>query len=444
LNLARIHQHVTFTSHDDDITSLRPGVSTGTADVVSFGLFVKGFFGANLKHNKFTNDVIFALKWKDPRVISLVPAGMEFKTMSGKQALKSIWMPEIVVTNRDIRKWETIASTVKVFSTGDVFKVERAGVICNHRFVLDQFPFDTQDIQVKIASSKYMLDEVVLKPDEDKTMSGAKEGIWKGSPYTLEGWKVFAFAETDGALKKSRGVLELSIKRKLDTYWESHLMPTFMLLGISWGVFYFPFQNPFITPRLALSILALLSFTNIVVKSSASLPDGAPFNWNDVINQQVQTFMFFTICLNIFSEVCKHKMGLEEFAEGVNNHGKVLIPLLSIVVLTIILSAGYLKYLSLGSANVVAKVVIGVTLGVYITAIMAGLPKARAEVERKAAEKKAGEDKKKAEEMMLKQADEDRKLREMKQKSGLGGAAAGGAAGAAAADADGGGDGGGD
>merc|ERR1719199_21067 len=104
-------------------------------------------------------------------------------------------------------------------------KVERAGVVLSTMFKLKQYPFDVQKLPIKVASSKYMLDEVVLEPDDDKSKSGVGKGIFSGTQYELGSWKLYAFAETDGALKKSRGVLEVKVDRLFDKYKESHLMP---------------------------------------------------------------------------------------------------------------------------------------------------------------------------------------------------------------------------
>lgn len=189
-------------------------------------------------------------------------------------------------------------------------------------------------------------------------------------------------------IKKSRGVLEIQVKRTFDKYGEAHLMPTMLFLAISWGVFWFPFQNPFITPRLALSILALLSFTNLVIKSSSELPSGAPANWNDVLNYQVQAMMFCTIVLNIFSEICKHQLKLEDLANQINKECKVLMPFISIIVLAIVLSAGRWKLLSVMAAAIVTKSVIMVVMGTYIGCSLSSLSQAHADQEAKSEEEK--------------------------------------------------------
>jgi hypothetical protein len=365
LTLASVDHH-TSTITDADIKSLRPGAGTGVADTVAFGVFAKALYEVDVKNNKFTMDAVLSLKWNDPRVVSLVPAGMDEVSMSAKEAAGKIWMPEVAITNRDIKRIDVISTAVTITNTGEVSKIERSIVVCNNVYELAEYPFDKQQLAVKIASSKYMLNHLVLRPDADKSTSGKRDGLMSATAYDMDSWKVFAFDETDGALKKSRGVLQLTVQRKFGSYLENHLKPTFLLLVISWGVFWFPFENPFITPRLALSVLALLAFTNLLIKSSAALPQGSPGNWNDLFNLQIQAMMFLTITLNIFSETCKHKLKLDALGIGINDEAKFVLPCLSMVLITIVLTAGSFKWLSLSMAGVVTNVLLVIVVGIYI------------------------------------------------------------------------------
>merc|ERR1719478_1112900 len=286
------------------------------------------FYGADMKKFTFATDMVMSLKWTDPRVIELIPAGADKLSMAWEQALSRIWMPGIVVTNRDIEKYEIISASVTIFKSGEVLRVERAQARIMKKYALKDYPFDKQHLQIKIASSKYMLNEVVLVPEANA--SQCEENIF--GLYDFRDFSVKAYEERDGYLQKSRGMLDVFVKRSLEKYFQDHLVPTAIVLLISCAVFYFPFGvNPFITPRLALSILSLLTFTNLMVKSTKELPGSAPFNWNDLFNQQVQNLMFITIILNISSEVCFHQFHEESFARSINHEAKVIVPLLSIV-----------------------------------------------------------------------------------------------------------------
>jgi len=276
-----------------------------------------------------------------------------------------MWMPGIVVSNRDIEQYEIVSASVTIYRNGEVRRVERANARCMKKFALQNYPFDTQDLAVNLASSKYMLDEVVLSPDPDTKSSGVDEDIW--GLYDFVSWKTGAREQFDGDLVKSRGFLSVRVRRSLAKYSQDHLMPSFIVLMISWAVFYFPFANPFITARLALSILALLQFTNLIIKSTKELPGAAPYNWNDLFNQQIQTLMFVTILLNIVSEICFHSFQNEALARTLNNECKLLMPLLSIINITLIGGGCKYHWMSLPHTIIVTKVVLFSLLACYFT-----------------------------------------------------------------------------
>jgi len=136
---------------------------------------------------------------------------------------------------------------------------------------------------------------------------------------------------------------------------------------ISWAVFYFPFANPFITARLMLSILALLTFTGLIIKSTKELPGAAPFNWNDLLNQQIQTIMFLVIVINISTEIWFHTFQNEKVARRMNHESKLLIPLLSIANISVIMVGGSNHLLTIGHATLLTKMlcvgIVGTCIG---------------------------------------------------------------------------------
>jgi hypothetical protein len=338
-------------SNSLDPVFLRPSAGQG-AEKVYVGLIAKNFFGANLKMMRFTIDIVLSVRWHDPRVIKLLPAGLDKLSMAWSQALKLIWMPGVVIANRDIEMYEIISSSITIHRSGEVVRVERAQARCLKKFMLREYPFDTQDLEVQVVSSKYMTSEVQLIPNQNA--SNVEEHIW--GLYEMMDWKMKPYEEYDGDLRKSRLSLVVTVNRKIEKYFDDHLVPSFIVLAISWAVFYFPFANPFITPRLALSVLALLTFTNLMVKSSKELPGSAPFNWNDLFNQQIECLMFATIILNIGVEVIHHSWGKEKLAKDMNNEAKAIIPLASLINIFVVLILGKYGFISLGIATIVTKV----------------------------------------------------------------------------------------
>lgn len=353
---------------DIDDVLLRPNAGKGP-DTVKFALRVKNFYGTDLNSHTWRLDMVMTVKWNDPRVVALIPAGLDKLSMAWSQALKLIWMPGVVVSNRDIEKYEILAASVTIFRSGDVRRVERANARLMKKYVLSDYPFDTQQLNVNIASSKYMSDEVVLVPD--KTAAGVEENIW--GLYHKQAWDTGSYVTHDGELEKSRGYLSVTVKRSLEKYSQDHLLPTFIVLIISWSVFYFPFANPFIMARLALSILALLTFTNLMVKSTKALPGAAEYNWNDLFNQQIQALMFITIVGNVSSEILMHQFFEEHLARHVNHAAKVIVPGLSIISISTILSAAHWKYMTLQHTSMVTQIGMNVVGFAYCCYFVHGL-----------------------------------------------------------------------
>jgi len=345
----KVSSHMRFRRYDPVL--VRPNAKEGLVDKVNVGVIVKTFFGTHLQHHTFSIDMVMTARWHDPRVVKFINKSHDKLSMAWSQALELLWMPGIVVTNRDIESYEIVSASVTIFRSGEVVRVERARAEIMKKYELEAYPFDTQHLAVNIASSKYMSNEVVLIPDTNA--SGVAETQWGG--YELEGWHTESLTARDGNLKKSRFVLEADVQRSGQKYYEEHLVPAFIALTISWAVFYFPFANPFITPRLALSVLALLVFTNLMVQSSKALPGAAPFNWNDLFNQQIQSLMFLTIVLNISSEIATHSYQNEKLGKGINNQAKLFVPLLSVLNIVIILGSGKRHWMTLDHATNLTK-----------------------------------------------------------------------------------------
>lgn len=338
------------------------------AHEVTFALFAKQFYDTDLKKNTFSMDNVMSLTWKDERVKDLVPDGLDNITLSQSDAKRKIWMADIRITNREIRQYELISTGVTVTKDGEVTKVERSLIRAKNFFNLRDFPWDTQQLEVKIASTKYMANEMKLKPSDDPKLSGYNKDLFTDKGYILQEFQTFEFEETDGGMRKSRGVMQMTVTRDTRAYEQTHLIPTAIYLTISWGVFWFPFVVQFITPRLALSILALLTFTNLCIATQKNLPVSAPFNWNDNFNQQVQALMFTTIILNIYTEIAFHQLKCEEVAKAMNHECKLVVPFMSVVSLSIILINAITGGMSLETTSIIVKTVYALLMLIYFFA----------------------------------------------------------------------------
>lgn len=344
-----------------DHTLMRPHAGKG-AEKISFALFAKNFYGDNAKESNFQIDTIIRLEWKDPRIVDLIPSDLDSMTISSDVARKKMWMPDVVVTNRDIDRYEILSSSVTLNRNGQAVKIERVHVKICEKFVLVDYPFDTEHFRVIIASSKYMLDDLVLVPDTRANSSGVD---CKFGGYYIDGFELKSFEEIDGQLKKSRGMINIKATRNMEKYRQDHLVPTFIVLIISCAVFYFPMVGPFVVPRLALSVLCLLNFTNLMIKSGNALPGAAPFNWNDLLNQQVQFIMFLVIVTNIFAEICEHTFQAKWLAERINYEAMAFFPCFAAFDVSFVLLTGNYEFMKLRTATIVIQSITFLIGGCY-------------------------------------------------------------------------------
>merc|ERR1719218_483805 len=104
------------------------------------------------------------------------------------------------------------------------------------------FPFDTQTVHIKVASGTYMSDEVALVPVEDQSEWGnpTDTNIFGNSIWHFRNHSITSFEEANGELKKSRGVLNVVIKRGLAEFVSSVFMPSAVFLFVTWSAFWLP------------------------------------------------------------------------------------------------------------------------------------------------------------------------------------------------------------
>lgn len=340
---------------------VRPQLGAGP-ERVEFGLFVKTFYGMDLKHGTFTADIVMSLRWLDNRTAALVPDGKPSVTFSQESASATMWMPDITVSNRDLNGIEVISTAVTATDDGKVTKVERMLVVAKNKYDIKMFPFDMQTLIVKLASTSLMSDEVELVPSKDPDLSGVKDGVFDGKDVQFEGFTTRSYEEVDGPLKKSRGTFDLKLQRDFGPHFESMLLPDIILIGIAWTVFVFPLTAAFTMPRVATSMISYLALTNFMFRTSAILPTRSTVCWIDIFEESCQFMMFGGMIFNIASEVIFHDMGLESLAKRMQTELQIGFPVVAIIVFSLAFfcnTADWLEFLTWSSRGVLLLVMLG-------------------------------------------------------------------------------------
>lgn len=340
----------------------RPDHGKGATEV-TFGMQPKAFYGMNMKKNLFTIDVVLALKWTDKRTISKIPKGAKNVTLSQGEAESSIWMPQISITDRQVHKLDVISTAVVLQKTGEVLKIQRVVSTVLDDYQDKEFPFDEQSVVVKIASTQYMLDELVLTPDNSPEWSGVQASVVDGSGFELSSWKLFSYKDLDGLLQKSRGVLDIKMQRTIGGYINTHMIPAIFTIALACTVFYMPFIAAFVTPRLTVSIVSLLIFTNM--QGKGPLPEGHANTWSDILDQNITIIMAIAGCFNVYTEILFHSTNVPEVASKVCNELKIILPVVNALVITIVFIFGSLHGGQM-ALDIVLKVAIFAFLICYV------------------------------------------------------------------------------
>merc|ERR1719253_1516132 len=104
-----------------------------------------------------------------------------------------------------------------------------------------------------------------------------------------------------------------------------------------------------------------------------------------------------------------HHFKLEDIAKAVNNEAKAVQPALSFVVISIVLTAGIWKWLSIGAASAICKTLIGVAMASYMLHRHTEMKVHKKKKDEKDAETEAGVAEKKRQEQEKKRLEEAQK-----------------------------------
>lgn len=258
---------------------LRPSLQSGQPDKVTFAIAVKKWYGVDFAGGTFDVDAVITLQWFDARAAQLLPANTTSTSLATETARKQIWLPDIAFTNAAHKGYDIISSSVLIASNGTISKVERAYVTLKQGYQTADFPFDSQDISMMLASTTYMRDELELVPVTDDSMWGAKEKMFDNSVWNLVNASLKAIIDDDNMLRKSRGVLTLRVQREPTTYMSSIFIPSVVLLVMTWSSSWLPLGPPFAMPRIAMNAFGLLCQVSVSAMANGLVPATGKTPW---------------------------------------------------------------------------------------------------------------------------------------------------------------------
>jgi hypothetical protein len=174
---------------------LHPGGLNGGPTKVYVQMGLMDVDAVNGADQSFIANLYLAIRWRDPSLAHDGP-GDEVHPVD------SIWNPQLLFVNQQ-RLWRSLPEVVHVKPDGTAIYRQRVWGSFSQPLEVREFPFDTHDFEVRIASHEYTPDEVVFLENPDR-LSGLADA------FSLPDWKILSWELNLDPYKPAKWGRELS------------------------------------------------------------------------------------------------------------------------------------------------------------------------------------------------------------------------------------------
>ena len=220
-----------------DQTLLEPPGSPGAPVPVKVGLYITNLGDIDEVRERVELDGYLIVSWKDPR-LAAAPAASNGTNYWQRYREGQIWMPSLELANAVTRR-ERLSFSILANAQGSVRYVEHFDAQVSSDFLLRQFPFDKQNLQVIV--QPFLTDRTQLELSVDLGSSGVGGDTWVELPE----WKILGLAATAETLKIRNVVgdipqirFDLKVRRRLAFYLWKVFLPILIMVLVSWCVFW--------------------------------------------------------------------------------------------------------------------------------------------------------------------------------------------------------------
>lgn len=229
--------------------------SEGVPTKVSTGLQIINIESVSGSEQSFRAKFAITFIWKDPR---LACKEGEDPKLVRKFDLDQVWHPQIFLLNkRSLAELEQ--NIVWVNCEG---AVEYAQIYYGDVLTLSDvknFPFDSRPLRIDIVSKAYSTDEVLFSLDESYTGRSEEFSIvdWYISTHPTVNSSEYVLKSRIGQKSYSRFIFEYNADRNTRYYIWKVIFPMFLIVFMSWTVFWIPPSQ--IGPQIGLSVTSMLT-----------------------------------------------------------------------------------------------------------------------------------------------------------------------------------------
>ncbi len=207
-----------------------PNAGSGEPTEVKVRYVVLDIDGVDSAVQNFTMNLFFKAEWEDPR------EAHDGDTPVMKD-LADLWHPNIQITNRQ-KIFLTMDAVAKVYPNGKIEMVQRVWGDFSQILDLKDFPFDSQNFDVTLVSVGSSSSEVQFVLDKEKP-SGISPQFslpdWEILSHKAWGHNTSVFAQMEAA---PMFTISLEAKRLNEYYLLKVILPLFLIVAMSWIVFW--------------------------------------------------------------------------------------------------------------------------------------------------------------------------------------------------------------
>jgi len=229
-----------------------------------------------------------------------------------------LWQPHLVFTSRAMQGIEEISKWISVKKTGMVTITQRLLLVNKNSYKLAAYPFDTQTLTLIVASETLMLEECQLANTGTSYAKGVKDVAFANAPFTLKNHTQFPFVDISGALRKSRGRMDMIVARKPAAILGRTLIPQLIFTVVAWTTFFLPLAQYAVMPRVATCLIAFLALMTAQASAASQVPPMADSSWTGLVAGSFLLLVMSTVGLNIMLLMIAFDWKMDELAHRAN------------------------------------------------------------------------------------------------------------------------------
>jgi hypothetical protein len=269
----------------------------------------------NTVTQSFTASLTIALRWQDP---SLVHSGPN----SISRPLDEIWFPRIQILNQQ-RLVSTLPRIAEVYPNGEVVQRQRYWGNFSQPLDLENFPFDSQRIQIKLAHVGFGEDLINLTPSSDSGISASLTM----PDWDVTGWDLVAEdISLEQISTRLKGVvLSVDVKREEGFFRYKVIFPLVLIVMMSWMVFWI--DPSLAASQISVSVTAMLTMIAYRFALSGMVPRLAFLTTLDYF-VLISTVVVFLSMIEVIYTAHLSSSGQLDKARKVDRHARWIAPVI--------------------------------------------------------------------------------------------------------------------